>query len=290
VALQRSVVEANRAIAGSGGGVFVLDRAVVDQSLVVGNQAGGDGGGIYQVPAQLRGPNELNVTASVIAQNTTAGAGGGMSSGGNMTLDQVELLNNAAGNNGGGAYSYGAGNTTVVGSVLGNNRAGSAGDGLFVDNKGYASATNNRLTNVTIASAERAPHEAVRVEGTSATLSLVNTAIASHAVGVARAAGSTLSGDYNAFFNNGTNHTVGGAAQPLPFANVVTADPEFVDPASSDFHLRETSPLTDKGDPTRNYANQRDVDGRPVPYGARADIGADEWAPVYPLYVPMITR
>lgn len=77
-------------------------------------------------------------------------------------------------------------------------------------------------------------------------------------------------GDYNAFFNNGVDQTVDGAAQPLPFANLVTADPQFVDPAAGNFHLQSSSPLIDAGDPKREepnpeWINKRDIDGEAMP-------------------------
>ncbi len=90
-------------------------------------------------------------------------------------------------------------------------------------------------------------------------------------MGVAFANGSAPYGDYNAFFNNGVDQTVDGAAQPLPFANLITADPQFVDSAAGNFHLQPSSPLIDAGDPKREFAilpvrnDPHDIDGEPVP-------------------------
>lgn len=116
-----------------------------------------------------------------------------------------------------------------------------------------------------------------------------------YVMGMAFTDGSAPYVDDNAFFNNGVDHSMDGAAQPLPFANVVAADPQFVDVAVGDVHLQPSSPLIDTSDPKRDapgpeWINARDIDGEPVPWAGRADIGADEWAPVYPLYMPVTTR
>lgn len=52
-------------------------------------------------------------------------------------------------------------------------------------------------------------------------------------------------------------------------------DPQFVDPAHSDFHLRASSPVRDAASPTATLAI--DLDGDPRPAGG-ADMGADEVA------------
>jgi hypothetical protein len=53
-----------------------------------------------------------------------------------------------------------------------------------------------------------------------------------------------------------------------------STDPQFVDPARSDFHLRSTSPVRDLADPTATLAVDHDGDRRPQ--GGGPDIGADE--------------
>jgi hypothetical protein len=76
---------------------------------------------------------------------------------------------------------------------------------------------------------------------------------------------------------------------------VVTADPQFVDPTADDFHLQPTSPLIDAGDPKREepnpeWINKRDIDGQAVPWGGRADIGADEVVGTPHVFAPLVAR
>jgi hypothetical protein len=58
--------------------------------------------------------------------------------------------------------------------------------------------------------------------------------------------------------------------------NVVRRDPMFADPASGDFHLLYGSPCIDTGDPEYS-STTLDLDGEPRPFGARIDMGADEF-------------
>jgi len=300
--IERTVVDNNTALFGSGGGIRLGGESrqessfVLREVAVVDNMAGEEGGGVVYDGSTV----PFTIVASLIGRNSVARNpeddilrtynGGGIRTYGPLRLEQSLVVDNLAQGTGGAIFADAEGPLSFVGSVLGNNRAQTSADGIFVNRRVSPDTQAIEFINVTIASADRTQHAAIQVQNDGATLSLVNTVITNHEVGVARAAGATLTGNYNAFFNNGTNQTVGGAAQSLPFANMVTADPQFVDPAASDVHLRETSPLIDRGDPSRDYANQRDIDGQVVPYGARADIGADEWTRVYSVYVPIVAR
>jgi cysteine-rich repeat protein/parallel beta-helix repeat protein len=55
------------------------------------------------------------------------------------------------------------------------------------------------------------------------------------------------------------------------------ADPLFVDPDSLDFHLQPSSPAIDGGDPGPDYGGQTDLDRASRLWGARVDIGVDEY-------------
>jgi hypothetical protein len=59
----------------------------------------------------------------------------------------------------------------------------------------------------------------------------------------------------------------------------ITGDPQFVDPASHDFHLRSTSPAIDAGVSIPQVMD--DFDGTPRPQGAAYDVGAYETMPCY---------
>lgn len=62
--------------------------------------------------------------------------------------------------------------------------------------------------------------------------------------------------------------------QPAPGIGNINADPQLVDPARGNYHLRATSPAKDAADPGATLAV--DIDGERRPQGRRADMGADE--------------
>ena len=58
--------------------------------------------------------------------------------------------------------------------------------------------------------------------------------------------------------------------------NSLMVDPNFVDTANQDFHLRHDSPCINAGDPSGDYSGQTDIDEEPRLMAGRVDIGADE--------------
>jgi hypothetical protein len=77
---------------------------------------------------------------------------------------------------------------------------------------------------------------------------------------------SSLSGGNDLFW--------GAGAIPAPFVNSLNTDPEFVDPATANFHLQPSSPAIDAGIST---GVSSDADGVPRPQGSANDIGAYEF-------------
>jgi len=75
--------------------------------------------------------------------------------------------------------------------------------------------------------------------------------------------------------------------------NNIDIDPLFVLPGSwtvegvwmeGDYHLLFGSPCIDAGDPNKDYAGQKDIDGQERIFGQYADIGADEYVYVEPTF------
>jgi predicted outer membrane repeat protein len=289
ISITSSRIEGNTASTGNGGGIFVDDQFKLTSSLVVGNIARMSGGGIYQTDSLGRGhPSSLSLVGAWVGGNRAiGGSGGGINAGSALSIASTQVVSNTAASNGGGVYALVADGLRLTGALLGDNQASSNADGIYIDSPFDSGAAS--LLNVTIASGKLSLHPAIQMQGTATSLSLVNTAITSHTVGIARATGSTLTGDYNTLFGNSTNQTVGGVAAPLTFAHTVSADPKFVNPPAHDFHLREGSPLISAGDPGRSYAGQRDMDGEVMPVGGRAEIGADEFYK-YRAYLPVARR
>jgi hypothetical protein len=150
------LVEANSAInlnsaAFDGGGLFLINNIVsarIDNSVVQGNTADNDGGGIH---FHSLASNKLAIEKSQIADNSAGGAGGGFWGTGRLTGTRVN--DNDAANVGGGLYTHGTlylndmqidGNTAVFGGGMGggsaigarlqiyNNQASQRGGGSYI--------------------------------------------------------------------------------------------------------------------------------------------------------------
>ena len=72
--------------------------------------------------------------------------------------------------------------------------------------------------------------------------------------------------------------TVGDQADQTGTAGNMSGDPLFLNPFNSDYHLTLESPCINAGDPEYAVAaGLKDIDGQARIYGARIDIGADEY-------------
>jgi hypothetical protein len=305
-------VIANNTATGSGGGLFAVGGpAVAIRTQIINNTAGEDGGGFYGLNFTAtdssiignttnRNGGGINVLYASIAnariENNTAsnGNGGGMffnpsSIGGTLAMTRTRMLDNHAGVRGGALFLGSVATAQLSWSLLANNQSGN-GDALAVDSNSLAPSQIG-LANVTVANGSLSPRAAIQLSSGPMNLNLTNTVVTSYTIGIQRPSNASLSGDYNAFFNNGADQLVSGSASPLPFVHLLTADPQFVEPGAANFHLRDTGPLRDAGDPLRSYTNQQDLDGVALPIGPVADIGAYEYIlRSQRIYVPLCAR
>jgi len=187
----------NRAERHAGG--IAAWRITGERTRIVNNVAvSGNGGGIYFSPSILHGT---------------------------VALSSTQVISNTAGERGGGLY-LGVEQARLVGMLIADNRAAIT-DGLVLD-PATLDAAQLSLTNVTLTSAVPSPHAAIQIGVMSpdspVAVSLVNTVVTSHTLGIMRPGNSTLTGDYNAFFGNEVDQEVLGVDTPLPFANLLTAD------------------------------------------------------------------
>jgi len=84
---------------------------------------------------------------TITGGNATTSVGGGIQTGGNLTLVSSTVVGNRAQLDGGGIYNYG--NLTVVGSRITRNTSGGGGGGLFTE--GVASLRSSVVTRNTAA-------------------------------------------------------------------------------------------------------------------------------------------
>jgi CSLREA domain-containing protein len=121
----RGVTLRNGTASGDGGGLSntANGKVLLDYSAVVGNQAGGSGGGLYN-------SGVMTLTNSAVISNTTGEAGGGIRNlgpVGTLTLVNVTLSGNAAGTNGGGLRTS-TGTVLLRNVTIANNIADSDAD------------------------------------------------------------------------------------------------------------------------------------------------------------------
>jgi hypothetical protein len=90
----------------------------------------------------------------------------------------------------------------------------------------------------------------------------------------------------NIFYNSTTietssncvyQHSLVWPSSSLSGTGNIMGDPQFVDPANGNFHLRSGSPAIDSANPERSTG--KDQAGVVRPQGTRADIGAFEYVP-----------
>ncbi len=246
-----------------GGGLYANDTLTLNDTDFVGNHAIDDGGGVFVQEA-------LIINNSLFVNNIANSRGGGLYAARGVTMSAAAFIENLAAQ-GGGLYLGYDGYGSVVNSLFARNAA-PAGMALFLD-----SILTTTLTHDTLVGLGQVGSAAIR--STGGTVGITDTIITRHTIGISNT-GSTVTEDYNLFFNNG-----------LDTWNVVTGthsligDPQFVNPAANNFHLGNGSAAIDAG---TNVNVPIDFEGDPRPIGSGFDIGFDEY--VQRLYLPLVLR
>jgi len=266
---------------GQGGGLYLyLSDAVISSNTVQGNvgstNAYGEGGGFY---IQY---GTVIVSDNTVRDNTAGspftGSGGGFSifyayqrSGSSVTLEGNTIISNSA-QQGGGALISMSDAFTLTNNVIAANQASLRGDGLWVYGS-EAHPSSGLLLHNTIADNAGTSGEGLLVWEYS-TLTLTNTIIAGHQVGITNTASdsSTVAANYTLFHGNTATDYGNGVVS----SNEVHGDPHFVNPPDFDYHLLADSPAIDTG---IDAGVTTDIDGDLRPIGAGCDIGADEFNP-----------
>ena len=161
----------------------------------------------------------------------------------------------------------------LVNNVIADNEAGASGSGLYVDHCPL------RVSHTTIARNGGGDGSGIHLagDGTSPGVSLVNTILVSHAVGIRTDGGNkailtaTLWG-HGPWSNVNDWH---GAGTVLTGTINVRGDPAFRDPGVGDYHIAPTSAAIDQG---VEGEVETDLDGEPRPAGLGCDLGADEFS------------
>ena len=270
-----------------GGGVWCQGTAVVNNCMITGDSAPGEGGGAFQgifnnctitgnSCQEGAGAVEVTLNNCVVNGNSATWGGGAMYStlnncvisgnsasgtslgqtvgegGGTYqcTLSSCVLSNNSSAISGGGA-SYG----TLVGCLVVGNRGGVEGGGVSGATVVNCTVIGNSVSFV----GNDFPYGGGTFYGT-----VVNSILA-----------------YNSTQYAGPDYygsTLSNCCSPTaqPGAGNITNDPALVNSASGDYHLQSNSPCINSGNNTY-VAGTTDLDGNPRVVGGTVDIGAYEF-------------
>lgn len=163
-----------------------------------------------------------------------------------MTATGAVFVNNTAGVNGGAIYLADTKPGRLVNLLLARNHASASGAALHLSTQASVDLLFTTIASPTIGSSA-----AVAVD--NGTLNITDTIISNYAQGITRTVGSSVTSDYNLFYNAPVDAPIGSHS-------ITDADPRFVDPAGDNYRLRFNSPAAGKG---IDAGVTTDLDGTP---------------------------
>ncbi len=300
-----------------GGGLSIFDTltASVENSLFQDNDAWHASGlnfwGYDRPPLAIRGSRFVDNGWG----NSPGDAAGGYSGAMQISNAQARLEDNRIEHNsfvnGWGAISVFHSNLLLSRNVISGNVAHSDASGLYLDNLSAPfTLTNNLIVDnqstygwresacVQIRdSAGQMLHNTIARNANTygimvedgASVALTNTILVSHTVGITVAAGSAASLEATLWGNSAWANATdwGGAGDIVTGAINLWQAPGFLNPTGGDYHLTPGSAAIDAG---VDAGVSDDFEGDPRPLDGSYDIGADEWAFIWRVYLPLVMR
>jgi hypothetical protein len=238
----------------SSGGGLAFDRTTgtLRNNTIIDNQAGSFGGAFVVLNSNL------DMINNIIADNSLTEADG-LGAGIHVRISILDMWHNTLARNMGGD-----GSGITVEELLARSSAAS--------NRGFApEGPDNVITQIV-----------------SPTVNMTNTILMSHTIGITVSEGLTATLDHTLWgADEWANLTNIGGAGTISSTNAITGTPDFVDPASSDYHIGENSAALDAG---IDAGITTDIDGDPRPLEEGFDIGADEFQLLFEIYLPFIAK
>jgi len=270
--LTGSIFQGNQCVGSfcSGGALLNVNELILSATQFISNTSQGDGGAVFA-------DQPTTLTKVVFLGNTCTSStcvGGGLYAEKTLRVNDTQFIHNTA-SQGGGLYHSNSGNARIVNTLFAGNIATSTLGAAMM----LASPSRVEVIQTTIASPIAIGGSAIHV--LIGTVSVTNTIIANHTIGISNTAG-TVNQDYNLFFSNGSN-TAGAVSGGVHSA---AGDPKFLNAASDDYHLGPGSAAIDAG---ANAGVTTDFDGEARPQGSGFDIGFDESA-LHDIFLPLIMR
>jgi len=272
--LNNNTISGNKATgSGWGGGLSISSSpaSIVNGNLIYDN-SGYTGGGV-----SLDGSGNVILSNNTIYNNTATDGGGLYLNWSNARLDNNVITSNSASVSGGG-LNLNRSDATLVNNFVADNQAAFYGSGIYI------TRSSPRLLHTTIARNSYGDGTGVYVTDDCSeysSVAMTNTIIFSHTVGITVTAGNKAT--LNATLWHANDMERGGAGA-INHINDHTGDPAFAGPG---YHLTGGSAAIDAG---IDAGVTTDLEGDARPIGAAYDIGADETAARYFIYLPLVVR
>jgi hypothetical protein len=289
--IQHNTIIANTAAIGGGievfgGSPYILENDILN-NIQDPNISGGWGGGI-----SLENGSSATVFGNKISGNLWngeanggGGQGGGMAlnSAGSPLLENDVIFSNAANDGPGGGIWIIDTSASLIQNLIYSNSA-QFGGGVYIDLSSpvyQAVFVNNTLAqNVGNAVGLPGDGSAVYAVGYASNLAFFNNIFASSAGSESffcSPAGILPTLTANDGFNYSGNGFGGQCADEAGTNGNITADPQFINPDWSNYHLKNTSPAINAGDVSAPDLPTKDLSGKPRIVDGRLDLGAYEF-------------
>jgi hypothetical protein len=251
----------NTALAGGAISIMTADVTLTGNHLAE-NTASAYGGAL-----RFQRSNVI-LNDNYIFSNTARINGGGIEAdGGTLTLNANRFEKNVARVEAGGAMElFDLKSFTADSNLFINNQAAEAGDHLSIWRR-QAELRHNTFVG-------DGEGSGINLQQSNQT-TMTNNIIVAHGTGVLMSTDSTVNLNRTLWGSGAwANGQDWGSKGTVHHSDDLYADPQFVDPASGDYHIAATSPARDRA---LRSAVSTDVDGEPRPMGYEPDIGADEY-------------
>ncbi len=229
--------------------ITIADNLILSNTAVSYQYAGG--GGIFV------SVDEVTMTGNTVSDNYASVDGGARVEAQKARLERNIIVGNQADYLEGGLCLQG-GFFILVNNVIAGNQAAAISDLGF-----YGGAFS--LLHSTVVGNYGSRSGVIVYE---AAVTLTNSLITSHTVGITLTAASTVTLDGVLWYGNGANTGGGGL---ITVTHALTGNPAF---APDGYHLLSTSAAIDAG---VDSGAPDDIDGEPRPWGMGYDLGADEY-------------